>query len=55
MLKNTSSEKAYYTDKNGNIKLKFDDIIPEPAEADSVLNLIIQYEELIDTVNVEVK
>ncbi len=52
MLKNTSSEKTYYTDENGIIQLKFDEFIPEPTEADSILNLIIQYEELVDTVKV---
>jgi hypothetical protein len=53
MLKNINSEETYYTDENGIIQLKFEEIIPEPAEADSILNLIIQYKELVDTVNVE--
>lgn len=45
-------EKEYYTDRNGNLELKFDDIIPEPTEADSIINLIIRYYELVDTVKV---
>jgi hypothetical protein len=46
-------EKEYYTDKNGIIQLKFDEIIPEPKEGDSVLNLIIRYEDMADTVEVK--
>lgn len=45
-------EKEYFTDEDGNIELKFDEVIPEPTEADSVLNLIIQYEEMADSVKV---
>jgi hypothetical protein len=45
-------EKEYYTDEYGNVKLKFDEIIPESTEADSVLDLIIRYYELVDTVEV---
>jgi len=55
LVENKNFEKTYYTDEDGNIELKFDEIIPEPTEADSVLNFIIQYEELADTVEVEVK
>jgi hypothetical protein len=53
LLKNTGSEKNYYTDEDGNIELSFEEIIPEAAESDSVLNLIIQYEEMVDTVKVK--
>ncbi|MEJ2354853.1 MAG: hypothetical protein P8Y62_03000, partial [candidate division WOR-3 bacterium] len=35
MLENTNSEKTYYTDENGNLELKFDEIIPESTEVDS--------------------
>lgn len=48
----TDSEKEYYTDENGNIQLKINEIISEPAGADSVLELIIRYYELVDTVKV---
>jgi hypothetical protein len=44
--------KTYWTDGDGNIGLQFDEFNPEPAGADSVLNLIIQYEEMVDTVMV---
>jgi hypothetical protein len=53
VVENTNFEKTYWTDENGNIKLKFEDIIPEPLAADSVLNLIIHYYELVDTVEVK--
>jgi hypothetical protein len=55
MLRNTSSEKTYYIDKNGIIKLKFDEIIPEPTEADSALSVIIQYENLVDTLDIRLR
>jgi hypothetical protein len=55
LVEKTGFEKTYYTDEDGNIELSFDEIIPEPTEADSVLNLIIQYEDLVDTVDVEIK
>lgn len=45
-------EKKYYTDEKGNIVLKFEEIIPEPMKADSVLDFIIRYYELVDTVRV---
>jgi hypothetical protein len=55
MLKNINSEETYYTDENGIIQLKFDEIIPEPTEKDSIIDIIIQYKELVDSVNVEIK
>lgn len=55
LMGNTNFEKMYWTDKNGDSELKFNEIIPEPAETDSVLNLIIQYKEMVDTVDVEIK
>jgi hypothetical protein len=55
MIRDKDFEKIYYTNKNGNIELRFDEIITAPGEADSVLDLIIQYEELVDTVNVKIK
>jgi len=48
-------EKSYYTDEDGNIDLKLNEIIPKPSVADSVLNLIIQYEEMVDSVDVKIK
>ncbi|MBN1695701.1 hypothetical protein JW879_09965 [candidate division WOR-3 bacterium] len=48
-------EKSYYTDENGNIELWFDEIISEPTDADSILDIIIRYYELVDTVEVKVK
>ncbi|MEJ2354854.1 MAG: hypothetical protein P8Y62_03005 [candidate division WOR-3 bacterium] len=54
MLGNTGFIKTYYTDGNSNLEVKFDEIISEPAEADSVLSLIIEYEELADTVEVNI-
>ena len=55
IVENSGFEKTYWTDESGNIELKFNEIIPEPTEADSVLSLIVQYEELVDTVNVKIK
>ena len=52
IVEKTDFEKTYYTDENGNVKLSFEEIIPEPANADSVLSLIIQYYKLVDTVEV---
>ena len=51
-VEKTDFTKTYYTDENGNMELRFNEIIPEPTEADSVLNLIIQYEVMFDTVEV---
>ncbi|MBN1695700.1 hypothetical protein JW879_09960 [candidate division WOR-3 bacterium] len=45
-------EKIYYTDEEGNIELKINEIIPEPTKADSMINLIIRYYELVDTMEV---
>jgi hypothetical protein len=54
-IKESDFKKEYYTDRNGNVELKIKEIIPDPTEADSVLNLIIQYEEMVDTVNVKIE
>jgi hypothetical protein len=54
MVENSDFKKTYWTDKNGNIELKFNEIIPESTVDDSMFNLIIQYEELFDTVNVNI-
>lgn len=54
-VEKTDFEKIYYTDKDGNIKLNFEKIIPEVAESDSMFNLIIQYEDLVDSVDVKIK
>ncbi len=51
-VEKTGFEEIYWTDRGGNIGLKFDEIIPEPTEADSVLELIIRYEDLADSVKV---
>jgi len=51
-VEKTNFKKIYWTDEDGNIELSFEEIIPEPAEADSVLNLIIKYEDMVDTVKV---
>jgi hypothetical protein len=55
LVENVNFEKAYYTDKNGNIELGFDEIIPEPMEADSELDIIINYEEMADTVDIKLR
>ncbi len=47
-------EQTYFTDEYGNIELKIDEIIPEQTEKNSVLNLIIQYEKLVDTVEINI-
>jgi len=52
LVEESNFEKVYYTDEKGNIELKFDEILPEPSEGDSILSLIIRYYELIDTVRV---
>lgn len=52
---NVGFEKIYYTDENGNMELSFEEIIPEPTEADSVLSVIVQYEEMVDTVDVKIR
>jgi hypothetical protein len=51
MVENSDFEK-YYTDENGNIELKFSEIFPKPADSDSILELIVRYYELVDTVEV---
>jgi len=51
-LEESNFEKIFWTDENGNIELRFEEIIPEPTEADSTLNLIVKYEEMVDTVDV---
>jgi hypothetical protein len=53
LIGNTDLEKEYYTDEYGNVKLKFNEIIPAPTNADSVLDLIIRYYDLVDTVEVK--
>ena len=55
LIKMLDFKETYWTDEEGNIKLKFNEIIPDPTEADSVLNLIIRYGEMADTVNVEIR
>jgi hypothetical protein len=52
IVENKNFEKIYYTDEFGNINLKFNEIIPEPAEADSIINLIVRYEEMVDSLKV---
>lgn len=52
VAENKNFEKIYYTDEFGNVNLKFNEIIPEPAEADSILELIIHYKELVDSLKV---
>jgi hypothetical protein len=54
IVENSDFKKIYWTDKNGNIELKFNEIIPESTVDDSMFNLIVQYEELFDTVNVNI-
>ncbi len=51
-IEKSNFKKIYYTDEYGNIELGFDEIISEPIEVDSVLNFIIRYYELVDTVEV---
>lgn len=51
-IENSDFEERYWTDEEGNVNLKFEEIIPESTEVDSVLNLIIRYYELVDTVEV---
>jgi hypothetical protein len=53
-VEKTNFKRTYWTDEDGNIELGFEEIIPEPTEADSVLNFIIQYEDLVDTVEVNI-
>jgi hypothetical protein len=48
-------EKMYYTDEEGNVNLKFGEIIPEPTESDSILELIIKYEAMVDSVDVRLR
>jgi hypothetical protein len=52
LMENSNFEKTYYTDENGNIELEFEEIIPEPTESDSTIDLIIRCYELVDTVKV---
>lgn len=52
-VENLDFEKVYYTDEYGNIDLKINEILPEPTESDSVLNLIIRYYEMVDTVDIK--
>jgi len=55
MLENTNFEKLYHTDEDGNVELKISEIIPEPTESDSILNIIIRYEEMVDSVEVKLR
>jgi hypothetical protein len=50
--KNTNFDKIYYTDEGGDIEFKISEMFAEPTESDSILKLIIQYEEMADTVEV---
>ncbi len=52
-IEDSGFEKTYYTDEKGKIELEFAEILPEPTEVDSVLNIIIRYYELVDTVRVK--
>jgi hypothetical protein len=52
LVENTDFGKIYWTDESGNIELKFNEIVPEPTEADSVFNIIIQYGDLFGAVKV---
>ncbi len=55
LIEESNFKKEYYTDKKGNVELKFNEIIPKTTEADSILNLIIRYYELVDTVDVRIR
>lgn len=52
LIEDKNFRKEYFTDEDGNIELKMNEIIPDPTEADSILNLIIQYESMVDSVKV---
>lgn len=54
LVEDSNFEKTYHTDENGNIELKFNEITPKPTAVDSVLNLIIKYGEMVDSVNVKI-
>lgn len=51
-VENLDFEKVYYTDEYGKIELKIDEILPEPTATDSILGLIINYDEMVDSVEV---
>lgn len=53
LVENTDFGKIFWTDENGDIELKFDEIFSETVDADSILELIIKYEGLADTVEVK--
>ena len=48
--RSTNFERIYYTDEGGDIEFEISEILSEPTEADSAFELIIQYEEMADTV-----
>jgi hypothetical protein len=52
LTENSEFEKTYYTDANGNVELKLEEILPKTTDADSVLNLIIKYKKMADTIKV---
>jgi len=52
VVENKNFEKVYYTDEFGNINLKFNEIIPEPSESDSILEFIIHYKDMVDSLEV---
>lgn len=53
LVEDSDFEETYTTDENGSLELKFGEIIPEPKEADSILSLIIEYGEMVDSVKVK--
>jgi hypothetical protein len=54
MVNNTGFESIYFTNNKGDINLKFGEIIPKLIETDSILNIIIYYKEMVDSVEVDV-
>jgi hypothetical protein len=53
MAENSDFEKVYYTDEYGKIDIKINEIFPEATQSDSIINLIIRYYEIVDTVKVK--
>ncbi|MBN1695699.1 hypothetical protein JW879_09955 [candidate division WOR-3 bacterium] len=53
--KSTDFQKIYYTDEGGDIEFEISKILFEPTEKDTIIELIIQYEEMVDAVDVKIK
>ena len=52
-IEESDFEKVYYTDKEGSVELKFNEILPKPKKTNFKFKVIIRYEDMVDSVNVD--